>query len=722
MPDEIIRVHDQFYILATSTRLHDRTRVLKDGDTFAIFDRHGDISSLGLGEPGLYHEGTRFLSRFDIRFGVDRPLLLSSVVRRDNTLLGVDVANPDVSVDGGSVIPADTIHLFRSTFLHRGVCHQRLRLRNFALQPVELAVAVRYEADFIDIFEVRGMVRARRGRLLEPEVTENGVVLGYEGLDGVGRRTRLDFSPPPERCSSSDATLRVRLEPQGEATFYVTATCDIGGAGPSAPAYDTALAEVERVATAARAQDARVVSSNEGFNEWVTRSAADLRMMVTDTPEGPYPYAGVPWFSTVFGRDGIITALEYLWVNPALARGVLRFLARHQAHATRPEQDAEPGKIVHEMRRGEMAALGEIPFGTYYGTVDATPLFVMLAGAYFERTGDRELIDTIWPNVEQALAWIDGPGDPDGDGFVEYSRCTPRGLVNQGWKDSHDAISHADGTLAEQPIALAEVQGYVYAAKRAAARLAVVRGDVDRSRELARQARELRTRFARAFWLPDLGTYALALDGAKAPCRVRASNAGHLLYTGIAAGEHAAVLAATLLGPDVFSGWGVRTLGTSEVRYNPMSYHNGSVWPHDNALIAAGLARYGFKEAALAIVRGLFDASLFVDLHRLPELFCGFPRRPGEGPTLYPVACSPQSWAVGAVFLLLQACLGLSIRTAEKQIRFTKPTLPEFLREVQLHGLTVGSASADIVLRRHPHDVGVDVLRRSGEVEIVIVK
>jgi glycogen debranching enzyme len=369
-----------------------------------------------------------------------------------------------------------------------------------------------------------------------------------------------------------------------------------------------------------------------------------------------------------------------------------------------------------------MAALGEIPFGRYYGSVDSTPLFVMLAGAYDERTADRAFVESIWPNVERALRWIDEYGDPDGDGFVEYHRRSADGLVQQGWKDSHDSVFHADGSTADGPIALCEVQGYVYAARRAAAGLAVRLGHPARAAELERQAEDLRERFERAFWCDDLGTYALALDGQKRPCRVRSSNPGHCLYAGIAAPDRALRTAGTLLADRSFSGWGVRTVAEGEARYNPMSYHNGSVWPHDNALIGAGMSRYRLKEAVLKVFTGLFDASLFVELRRLPELFCGFGRRTGEGPTLYPVACSPQAWASGAAFLLLQSCLGLRIQAAEGRVHLDIPLLPDWLNEVYIRKLRVGDGSIDVRLHRHGGDVGVNILDRYGKVEVVILK
>jgi glycogen debranching enzyme len=713
---------DPFYILAASPLADEQTRVLKHGDTFAVFDHYGDIKPSGLGEEGLYHEGTRFLSYFLLGLGQERPLFLSSTVKDENELLAVDLTNPDLFGAGRVAVPRGTLHVARSKFLWDGACHERLHVRNYGLDPVQVAFSFRFGADFADIFEVRGTRRARKGRDLEPAVHESAVVLAYEGLDGVVRRTRLEFSPRPAALSPTGARFELALRPREEATLDVTVCCERGGPRACVLSYNQAAAAAAGALEQARQHTCCVQTSNEQFNDLLKRTVADLHMMITQTPAGPYPYAGVPWFSTPFGRDGILTALECLWIDPGLARGVLAYLASTQAEEVIPEQDAEPGKILHETRRGEMAALGEIPFGRYYGSVDATPLFVLLAGAYHGRTADRPFLEGIWPNVERALHWIDRYGDADGDGFVEYQRRSPQGLEHQGWKDSHDSVFHADGTLAQPPIALCEVQGYVYAAKVAASNLAMALGRTRQSGELLGQAQALRARFEEAFWCPDISTYALALDGRKRPCRVRTSNAGHCLLTGIAQHVHARRVAQTLLGHESFSGWGVRTVAASEARYNPMAYHNGSVWPHDNALVAEGLARYGHKDGVARILAGLFDASLFFDLRRLPELFCGFPRRPGEGPTLYPVACAPQAWSAASVFLLLQACLGLTVKAAESQLLFSYPLLPDFLKEVRVKGLRVGEGSVDLLLLRHGHDVGINVVRRAGDVHIMMVK
>jgi glycogen debranching enzyme len=557
---------------------------------------------------------------------------------------------------------------------------------------------------------------------LEPITSKDGLSLGYEGLDHVDRWVTVRCAPTPTAVLPEEIRFDTFL-PAGEAVQWeITISCDIGRRITCDLSYDHALVEVERALRSARADDCLIVTSNEQFNVWLNRSLADLHMMVSDTPDGPYPYAGVPWFSTPFGRDGLITAFEFLWINPSIARGVLAYLAATQAKEVLPEQDAEIGKILHETRKGEMAALHEIPYGRYYGSIDATPLFIMLAGAYYERTSDQAFITQIWPNIELALQWIDRGGDLDGDGFVEYSRRSKDGLIHQGWKDSQDAVFHADGSPAEGPIALCEVQGYVFAAKRRAAQLALVLGHTEQSRRFLKEADTLRTQFERRFWCNDLSSYALALDGFKQPCRVKTSNAGHCLWAGIADQKHGMRTAKTLMGEEFFNGWGVRTVAASEIRFNPMAYHNGSVWPHDNALIAAGMASYGFKQGALKILSGLFDASLFIELHRLPELMCGFSRRPDEGPTPYPVACSPQTWSSVAVFLLLQSCLGLRIEAPRARLSFSQPVLPAFLEHIEIRNLKIGNAEVDLLLERHARHVGINILRQEGQVEVVVTK
>jgi glycogen debranching enzyme len=714
--------NDPCHIVASSSLTDDHIEVLKQGDTFGLFDRYGDIHSSRSGSQGLYHEGTRFLSRFELTLNGVRPLLLSSTVKEDNVSLNVDLTSPDMTHEGQVEISCGALHLSRTRFLWQGFCFERLRVHNYSLLPVPVRISFSVDADFADLFEVRGKKRNQKGRRLEVVTSKDGVSFGYEGLDRVERWVTLCCAPAPTTVHPREIHCDTLLLAGEVAQWDLTISCEVDRRIGCDRSYESAFAEVERALHAAKADDCLIVTSNDQFNAWLNRSLADLHMMVSDTPDGPYPYAGVPWFSTPFGRDGLITAFEFLWVNPGIARGVLAYLAATQAREVVPEQDAEIGKILHETRKGEMAALKEIPYGRYYGSIDATPLFIMLAGAYYERTGDRAFIAQIWPNIERALQWIDHAGDFDGDGFVEYSRRSKGGLIHQGWKDSQDAVFHADGRSAEGPIALCEVQGYVFAAKRRAARLALTLGCTEQSRRLLKEADVLRTKFERSFWCNDLSSYALALDGFKRPCRVRTSNAAHCLWTGIADHKHGMRLAKTLMAEEFFSGWGIRTVAATEACFNPMAYHNGSVWPHDNALIAAGMASYGFKKGALKILCGLFDASLFLELHRLPELLCGFSRRPGEGPTLYPVACSPQTWSSVALFLLLQSCLGLRIEAPRARLSFSQPVLPEFLDHIEIANLRIGDATVDLSLTRHAQDVGINILRREGRVEIVVTK
>jgi glycogen debranching enzyme len=709
-------------VVARSSTTDDRNRVLKHGDTFAVFDHCGDMKIGGLDEEGLYHLGTRHLSELLLHLDGDRPFFLGSTLSREDGHLSVALTNHDTVVDGSVTSPLGTLQLAVTKLLWNGSCYQRLKLKNYGRTPMVTVVSSIFAADFADIFEVRGMTRKARGRKLDPQVERRRVVLGYRGLDDVERRTVLAFDPPPTELSARSAVSRVVLAPGEELELSASIACEKEDRHVRVLHFDlareTSRAEVLRTAPRVDPLD----TSNSQVDAWVGRAAADLRMLTTELATGPYPYAGVPWFNTPFGRDGLITAFECLWFAPEITRGVLRFLASTQATELIPEQDAEPGKILHEMRSGEMAALKEMPFGRYYGSVDGTPLFVVLLHEYYQRTADRALVEELWPNAEAALFWLERYGDRDGDGLLEYQRRTGTGLVHQAWKDSDDAIFHRDGSAAEGPFAVCEVQAYAYAALRAGAKLATVLGLQSAAAGLETKAESLRTTFERRFWCEELSTYALALDGGKRPCEVRSSNAGQCLFTGIASPERAGRVAEGLLDAASFSGWGIRTLAETESRYNPMGYHTGSVWPHDNALIALGLARYGFNRLALPVFTGLFEAGTFFDLNRMPELFCGFSREPGAAPVLYPVACSPQAWAAGSVFMLFQACLGLEIDAPRRTLRFRQPALPAAVDWVQIRDLVVGEATVDVLLERHESDVGVNVLRREGPLRTVVEK
>src|SRR5438128_2479547 len=551
-----------FYIPSTGPAPRPR-RSLKHAGTFIVLDSHGDIGASAGGTDGLFNADTRYLARLEMMLDEVQPLLLGSNLRDDNSALTVDLTNSDVYRNGRLVLQKDTLHIVRSIFLWRGTAYQRVALQNHGDQPASFDLTLLFDNDFADLFEVRGERRPRRGvgssRLLGPA----DVVLEYSGLDGQTRITALHFEPRPTRLAVHSATFHFELAPKEVIALFVAVSCNKPIMQKPAPFFRGLLAhrrEMRRSTSGA----ASIETSNDIFNDVLCQAMADLNMLMTETPQGRYPYAGIPWYSTTFGRDGLITALQMLWVDPRIAQGVLRRLAFFQAKPTDPLNEAEPGKILHEMRGGEMAVLREVPFAQYYGSVDSTALFVLLAGLYVERTGDEETLAELWPAIEAALQWIDGPGDPDRDGFVEYQRATEQGLANQGWKDSFDAIFHTDGRLAEGFIALAEVQGYVFAGKRLAARCALRMGLTEKAGQLATEAEALAERFEQAFWCEELGTYAVALDGAKRPCRVRTSNAGQLLFTGIVGADRARLVAADLMSQKFYSGWGIRTVARGE--------------------------------------------------------------------------------------------------------------------------------------------------------------
>jgi glycogen debranching enzyme len=708
-----------FYIPMTGPAARPR-RSLKHDDTFIVLDSHGDIGASAGGPDGLFNADTRYLARLELVLDEVQPLLLGSNLRDDNSSLTVDLTNPDVYRNGRIVLQKDLLHIVRTIFLWRGTAYQRIGIQNHGESRASFDLTLLFDNDFADLFEVRGERRPRRGAGSSKLLGPTNVAFEYTGLDGKSRSTALHFDPRPTRLAVNAATYHLDLAPQEISSLFVAVSCNQPAAVKPAPFFRGLLAH-RREMRRSTAGAASIETSNDIFNEVLCQAMADLNMLTTDTPQGRYPYAGIPWYSTTFGRDGIITALQLLWIDPRIAHGVLRRLAFYQARTVDPRADAEPGKILHEMRGGEMAALGEVPFALYYGSVDATPLFVLLAGLYVERTGDEETLAELWPAIEAALGWIDGAGDPDRDGFVEYRRATEEGLANQGWKDSYDAIFHADGRLAEGYIALAEVQGYVFAGPPGAARGAARLGKFERAAKLEAEARLLAERFEKAFWCEDLGTYALALDGDKQPCKVRTSNAGQLLFSGMVRADRARTVAADLMRPHFFTGWGIRTVAQGEARYNPMSYHDGSIWPHDNALIAIGLARYGLKHSVECVFKGLFDAAAYMDLRRLPELFCGFRREKERGPTLYPVACAPQAWASATPFTLLEAALGLEFDVQRGEIRLRNPRLPAFLNEVVLRDLKLGPSSVDLCVHRHGDDVSLEILRTRGQIQVSIV-
>lgn len=711
---------NKFHISAEAVNTDQLSQVINHCNTFGIFDQVGNISPGGKNVRGIYHDGTRFLNRLVLAIDEKRPLLLSSAIKEDNEIISIDLTNPALSNES---IPENTLHISRTQFIRNKAFYEELRCMNYGDQDCRFTLSLTFGADFKDIFEIRGLNRHVKPNATFCHSTADRVIFRYMGQDDLQRETSIIFTSEAAFYIISNA-IHFKLALQAKQHLIINYTVYFKTEDEKNEDIDFQVAResIEEEINKTRGLFAHIYTSNSQFNHWINRSRADMLSLLTQTAYGKYPYAGVPWYNTAFGRDGLIIAMETLWLAPEVSKDVLIFLAQKQATQLIPAKDAEPGKILHEMRTGEMANTGEVPFKEYYGTIDATPLFVMLAGMYYERTADEETIKKLWPNIIAALDWMDKYGDIDGDGFVEYKHKAENGLTNQGWKDSFDSIMHEDGQLAQPPIALCEVQGYVYSAKYYAAKLAKHFNEQMLSGKLFKEAAELKERFNKQFWDDELKCFVLALDGNKRPCRVVSSNAGHCLFTRIANEDNAQKLADTLLNNDMFTGWGIRTLSAKERRYNPMSYHNGSVWPHDNALIAFGLSLYNYKEHALKIMQSMFDASLFIYLQRLPELYCGFERRRGEGPTSYPVACSPQAWSVAVVFMLLQTCFRIDINALTKSITFENPILPPYLEHIFISNLRLGDSSCNLNLSRIQFDVGFNLLQKPEDWIVIIKK
>ena len=696
---------------------------LKSGSVFVCTRPDGDIRPGPVSGEGLYAQDTRHLSELRLTIGGLAPVLLSSAMQSGHDAV-INATNPILRTDDHIEVPQETLNV-RRTVLIADRLHYRVRVRSFRPHAVSTTVELSLAADFADVFEVRRVGRRTGGSILPPSRDGDELRFAYAASDGQRRETLVQLSPSPARVDLGADRARVAWDvtlAAGEAISLLITVQPVHRARPAAAAtLEQAAAELDAEHARWVSGCASVTTDNELFDRFIDASMRDLHALLMPLGDTSLPAAGIPWYVAPFGRDSLVTACETLMINPGVARGTLLALARLQATADEPWRDAEPGKILHELRTGELARTGSIPHTPYYGTVDATPLFLMIAGGYYRWTLDLETMAQLRPALDAALAWIDEWGDRDGDGFVEYERRSEAGLDNHGWKDSHDAVVHADGSLAEGPIALVEVQGYVYEAKLRIADVYEALGDPDRATELRAQAGALRVAFNEAFWDPDEGYYVLALDGRKAQVRSVTSNAAHCLYCGIADDDKAGLVAERLMAPDMFSGWGVRTLSSGSPAYNPMSYHNGSVWPHDNAIAAAGLKRYGFDAGTARIAGGLFDVAAGARDFRLPELFCGFGRDESKSVVAYPVACIPQAWAATAPFMLLQALLGISAHAPGNTLTVDRPLLPEWLSSVHVRGIRVGASHASLAfVRTVSGSTGFSLLEHHGDVRVAM--
>ncbi|HET9015246.1 MAG TPA: glycogen debranching N-terminal domain-containing protein [Thermomicrobiaceae bacterium] len=725
--------------------------VLKQGEVFLVADQGGDIGRSVAG-AGIYFRDTRFLSQYHLLLNDQAPVLLDSSAEH-NTVGIAQFGNACLtSADGDEILP-NTISLRRYRLVDRDVIEQ-LELRNFNSFPVDLELELTFGSDFQDIFDVRGFRRARQGRVQIPRREGNTLILGYHAPDdarqelvihlnrtpdetsvavGAGYTTELEemrtILPGYDRIVRSEPTgrppqisvmFRVHLEPQGRDRVDLTFT-------PREVIHDgKELLEPRPVIGSVPGglgpeHFTAVRTNNEVFNKLIDRSLRDLRTLVTPFPAlGQMVAAGIPWYVAPFGRDSLITALQTMMFSPELSVDTLRALAAEQGKTVDPWTEEQPGKILHEQRFGEMARLGEIPHVPYYGTVDATPLFIILFCEMMRWMGTRELFAELRSPVERALEWVDRYGDSDGDGFVDYGRPSRGGLTNEGWKDSDNSLQFPDYSPVATPIALVEVQGYVYRAKRDLAAVFDAFGEHETARRLTQEAEALRGRFEERFWSPEDEFYGQAIDGTGRLVRAISSNPGHALFSGIVAPEHAAAVAKRLRGPEMYSGWGIRTLSTQMPSYNPMSYHNGSVWPHDNSLIVAGMRRYGHDDDANAVFSDLVAAATHFEYGRLPELFCGFSREFERYtiPIAYPVSCSPQAWAAGSLPFMLQTALGMEADALNRRLTL-HPSLPGWLEAIELRGLRVAGHRLDITITGRGQDVELS-LGPGSQVEVVI--
>lgn len=683
--------------------------VTREGELFQVSDQWGDFSP-GSPSSGLFTHDTRFLGRFELWVNGERPRVLMATAA-DNYVQRVFAGA--MMLDEALFRRMD-LGIERSRILYGGVMYERVTIANYALHELATCTEFRFGADFASLFEVRGLSRRVHGERLPARIEASRAILSYRGRDDVPRQTELRFSAAPDELAADRAAWNLHLPPRQTAVIDVAVLPAQDGAFPAPIGYDDALAALLASYADWRRQCTVMESDSELLNRVLERSLLDLRILLADRGQGRFSVAGIPWFAVPFGRDSLIAAAQVLALNPELARGALQTMAGLQGHAVNAWRREEPGKIPHELRSDEMSNLDELPFKRYYGSVDSTPLFLVLLCEYFAWTGDLDLVRELLPNVRAALTWLDTYGDADGDGFLEYQADPDKGLIVQSWKDSSDSMSHRNGRPATSPVAVCEAQGYAYDARRRLAPILARLGESALAARLTRDAAELKARFNRGFWMDDRQYLAIALDGTKAQVQTVASDAGHCLWSGILEAEHAAHVARRLLAPDMFSGWGIRTLSTEEVRYNPMSYHNGSVWPHDNSLCALGLKRYGYDREANIVATGLLEAAAHFEYARLPELFCGY-GRDGGAPVDYPVACSPQAWAAATPISLVQSMLGLAPDAAAGVLRL-RPCLPDWLGRLTLQGLRVGRAVLDLEVERGSCHATV----REGTLEVIV--
>ncbi|QHA91350.1 amylo-alpha-1,6-glucosidase [Bacillus sp. N1-1] len=672
-------------------------RVIKENDLFLLTDEKGNIPNDHPYGPGLYKKDTRFLSSFEMKINGKEPILLSSEAKKsyENEMI---LTNPHMEENGRLILWRESIELKRKRFIYEDVLYEQVVVKNYYPKPLTFQISFTIDIDFADMFLIRGFQSGKVGSRTGVEVGAHSLTYDYEGADNVRRSSIVSWDREPIEVKEGYVNFEFNLIHGEEQTLTFKVNPVIDGERGTVYSPDVAYRKLVTSYQSWNDKTTNVKTDYLPLQRMVDRGVSDLRLLLTDLGYGPFPVAGLPWFGVPFGRDSMIAALQMLSFNPEVAKGTLRTMAHYQGKNNDPWRDEQPGKIMHEIRYGELANTNQIPFAPYYGSVDSTPLFLVLLVEYVKWTNDLGLAKELLPNIHAALDWIDQYGDRDGDGLVEYHQESSKGIANQGWKDSGDSIVHRNGDYAETPIALVEVQGYVYQAKSGLADLFDALQDPHMAKELREQAASLKVTFHNAFWMEEHGFYAIALDKDKNQVGTLTSNPGHLLYSGILDEERIDSVSRVLTSEKMFSGFGVRTMADGEAGYNPMSYHDGSVWPHDNSMILLGMGKNDRTEEASLIMNGLIEAAEHFEYDRLAELFCGYDHRLGKL-VKYPVACSPQAWAAGTPLTFIQTLLGC-FPDSLKGVLTLKPRLLDGMNELRVEQLRIGDGILSVSLNR----------------------
>ncbi|QHE60630.1 amylo-alpha-1,6-glucosidase [Rossellomorea vietnamensis] len=693
-------------------------RVIKENNLFLLTDEQGDITSEHSYGLGLYKNDTRYLSKLNVKINHQKPILLHSD-GSENYMSTILSTNPHQEEEGNLILWRESVEIERKRFIYEDVLYETIKTKNYYPNPVSFELSIEVDVDFNDMFIVRGFQTGKVGKRTGQKVEDQFLIFQYEGADGINRATNIHWDAEAKNVNENgEVTFQVELQHEEERSItLMIVPLENGETRDDLLPVEEALQRLRVSYKEWSAGLTKVETDYDPLQRLVDRGLSDLRVLLNDTGYGKFPVAGLPWFGVPFGRDSLIAALQMIAFQPQVAKGTLFTMASEQGTKVDPWRDEQPGKIMHEIRYGELANTNQIPFTPYYGTIDATPLFLVLLTEYVKWTGDVGTFKRLSDNVKNALKWIDQYGDRDGDLFLEYHQESSKGIANQGWKDSGDSIVHRNGDYADTPIALVEVQGYVYQAKQGLAAIYEALEDHETASRLKAEAKNLQERFEQEFWMDDLEFYAIALDRKKEKVGTITSNPGHVLFSGIMTGDRAEKVSQTLTGDSMFSGYGIRTMGKGEAGYNPMSYHDGSVWPHDNSMTLLGLSKLGLTAEAKKVMSGLIEASHHFEYDRLPELFCGYESTIGKA-VKYPVACSPQAWAAGTPLVFVQSLLGLFPNSLQKEIHLY-PILLNGMNTLTVQNIAIGDGVLSLSVVRNGDKVETTIMENSTGYDIV---